>query len=90
MVHLYKSPTNIHERIKVLRTKVILHREIAKQSLAANGLYHYDTIHNYDVLEELYAKLHSELRKMQIEQETQRSRKEAGWDICMMNRSYEI
>lgn len=90
MVQLYNSPTNLHERIKALRTRVVLHREMARQSMIAKGLHHADTIHHYDVLEELSAKLSREMRAMQAEIDAQRERIHDAWDICTMNRSYEL
>ena len=90
MESIVNSPMNRHERIRSLRIKLIVHRRMARHNTLIRGPEHYDVIYHWDVVEELSATLSNELRLLEIELENQKKRHYDGWDIGIMNKSYEI
>jgi len=90
MPFIVNSPMNRHERIRSLRIKIIVHRRMARHNTIIRGPEHYDAMYHWDVVEELSATLSNELRLLEIELENQKKRHYDGWDIGVMNKSYEI
>lgn len=90
MPYIVNSPMNRHERIKTLRIKIILHRRMARHNMTIKGPEHYDTIHEWGIVEELSAALSNEIQLHDIELDAQKRRKHDGWDMDIMDRSYEL
>ena len=84
------SSMSRQERIKALRTKIVEHRRMARQNTIMKGPHHFDTVYEWDVVEELSAKLADEIYLMKMEEEAKKGDTYDGWDDKVMDRSYDV
>lgn len=85
-----KFPTHRTDRIRTIRLKLIVHKRLAKHNEIIKGDTHIDTIHEWDVVEELSVKLSKELRLLQADIEDYEEKKINSWDIDIMEREYDV
>ncbi len=82
------------ERVRVLRVHLCMRRQQARHNMLVKGPFHFDTIYELDVLEELSAALHDELGKLKAEQEEEKDRElaflEDGWDTTVMMKKFNL
>lgn len=74
-------------RIRALRIRLHVHQELARQHIEREGPLHFDTLHQWGVIEEISAKLSRELRMLEMELEAPDHR---GWDTEVMRRTYDL
>lgn len=86
---LIKLPTNRFERIKILRIHICIHQHMMQRDMLLKGPYHFDTIHELEVVEELSSSLHDELEKLEIEHNEEKMQQLDGWDTIMMTKIYD-
>ena len=84
------SSMSRQERIKSLRIKMFAHRRMARQNAIVKGPYHFDTVYQWDIVEELSAKLADEIYLMKMEEEAKKGDTYDGWDDKVMDRSYDV
>jgi len=66
---------------------------MARQNLLTKGSHHFDTIHEFGVVEELSATLHDELNKLQDDKEAEKEnqwRQLEEWDTTTMRRTFDL
>lgn len=84
---------NRQDRIRVIRIRIHMHRQMAKHNLVTKGSHHFDTIHEIGIIEELSATLHDELNKlrddMEVEREAQWKHLDE-WDTTTMWKTFDL
>lgn len=78
------------DRIRVIRLRLIIHARRAEHSRIAKGSQHFDTIHAFEIVDELVSSLNREIQ-MQKEDETEMlERMSDVWEKDIMDRIDDV
>lgn len=78
------------DRIRVIRIQLMIHSRKAEHNRITKGSFHFDTIHECEIMDELSSSLSREIFLLKEELKEQEERIEGIWENEVMEQMYEL
>lgn len=77
------------DRIRVIRMQLMIHASKAEHNRKTKGVFHFDTIHEMEIVEELSSALSRELYTAEIEKTEEEERVALLWENDISEKMYD-